>query len=66
MAERSALPVRVFTLGQEPPDDLSASTTVEERLSMVWELTRRMWEFTGRPLPAYSRRSMPVRVARRQ
>jgi hypothetical protein len=31
---------------------------------MVWDLTFRLWALTGRPLPSYSRESLPVRVLR--
>lgn len=31
---------------------------------MVWELSARMWELTGRPLPSYTRGTMPGRVLR--
>jgi len=58
-------PVRAFRLGEEPGDDLSASTTVAERLEMVWTLRDRMWELTGRSLPSYRRAEIPVRVIRR-
>ena len=37
--DRSGWPVRVYRLGSEPPADLSATTTAEERLEMVWALT---------------------------
>ena len=56
--------VRVYRLGGEPGDDLSAVSTPEQRLDMVVELSRRMWALTGRPLPSYSRGSMPGRVIR--
>ncbi|MGI8519088.1 MAG: hypothetical protein ACR2MC_00505 [Actinomycetota bacterium] len=61
---RRAWPVRVYRLGDEPGDDLSAVSTPEERLAMVAELSRRMWELTGRPVPSYSRAAMPGRVLR--
>lgn len=56
-------PIRVFRLGEEPGDDLSAATTPEERIAMVWELTRRMWEFTGGPAPI-PRERIPIRIVR--
>ena len=62
--ERRDWPVRVYRLGEEPGDDLSAVTTPEQRLAMVWELTARMWALTGRPWPTYTRAEMPVRVVR--
>ena len=64
-AARRAVPVRVFRLGEKPGDDLSASTTPAERLDMMDELSRRMWELSGRPRPSYTRSTMPVRVTRR-
>lgn len=56
------LEVRVFRLGQEPRDDLRDSTTVEERLEMLRQLTERAWALTGRPFPSYTRANMPVRI----
>ena len=60
-ALRRSWPVRRFRLGDEPSDDLRASTTAEQRLAMMWHLTLEAWELTGRPLPDYARRSAPVR-----
>jgi len=31
---------------------------------MVWELSARMWELGGRPVPAYTRATMPIVVTR--
>lgn len=45
-------------------DDLSDSTTVEERLLMVDALSKRMWELTGRPVPTYLRAKIPTKVVR--
>jgi len=58
-------PIRIHRLGEESSDDLSAVTTPEERLAMVWELSERMWELTGRPIPQYERAEIPVTVVRR-
>ncbi|MGH7579666.1 MAG: hypothetical protein ACREM9_05800 [Gemmatimonadales bacterium] len=58
------MPARVYRLGQEPGDDLSACSTPEQRLEMVSKLSRRMWELTGRPVPSYPRSAMPGRVYR--
>ena len=57
--------MRVYRLGQEPGDDLSALTTAEQRLAMVSELSRRMWQLTGKSVPTYARADIPVRVLRR-
>ena len=38
--------VRVFQLGEEPPDDLRETTTAEERIEMIVALSARMLELT--------------------
>jgi hypothetical protein len=58
--DRHSWPVRAYALGNEPPDDLSATTTPEERLAMMWPLALEAWELTGRPLPQYERRQTPL------
>jgi hypothetical protein len=58
--DRSAWPVRAYRLGSEPGDDLSGSTTPEERLAMMWPLALEAWELAGRPLPKYERGETPV------
>jgi len=60
--DRSRWPVRKFALGSEPGDDLSAETTAEGRLEMVWDLTLEAWHLAGLPLPTYARHEAPVRV----
>jgi len=62
---RDAWPVRKFTLGQEPGDDLSASTTAEERLAMMWPLAVEAWLLSGAGVPDYARCDAPVRKTRR-
>ena len=59
-AARAAWPIRRFRLGEEPGDDLSATTTAAERLAMVWELTLDAWALTGKPLPTYTRAETPI------
>ncbi|HEY2954567.1 MAG TPA: hypothetical protein VGK89_04910 [Candidatus Eisenbacteria bacterium] len=56
--------VRKFTLGNEPGDDLSASTTAEERLAMMWPLALEAWALSGARVPDYDRRNAPVRCLR--
>ncbi len=62
---RSPWPVRLLAQGEASGDDLSASTTAEERIAMVWELSRRMWLLTGRPWPRTSREALPIQVSHR-
>ena len=63
-AARAELPVRIYRLGEEPPDDWLEHTTPAERFQMVFDLSARMFEFDGRPAPAYTRASIPVRLTR--
>jgi hypothetical protein len=60
MADRGHWPVRVFRLGEEPSDDLSSTTSPEERLAMVWTLTLEAWSLSGRDYPEYARAQTPV------
>lgn len=57
---RREWPVRVYRLGDEPRDDLRATTTAEGRLAMMWPLALEAWALSGRPLPSYSRAEAPV------
>lgn len=64
-AERSRWPGLKTTLTEAAgAEDLSSTTTAEERLAMMWELARASWALAGRPLPTYSRAEMPGRVIR--
>jgi len=56
--------VRKYLLGHEPGDDLSASTTPEERLAMMWPLALDAWSLAGKRIPDYQRRDAPVRIYR--
>ena len=58
--DRRDWPCHSYPLGQEPGDDLSATTTVEERLAMMWPLAVDAWSLAGLPLPNYSRNDMPM------
>lgn len=59
---REGMVVRKFRLGEEPEVDVLLSVSPDERLAMVWELTRRMWLFQGSPPCPYSRDAIPIRV----
>lgn len=63
-AARARWPVRTFRLEDPPGPDLSATTTADERLAMMWPLALDAWAFAGRPVPDYPRDRMPVRVIR--
>ena len=61
---RAQWKVRKFRLEDEPGPDLSATTTADERLAMMWPLARDAWALAGRAIPDYPRDRMPVRVIR--
>lgn len=63
-AGRGSWPVRVFRLGAEPSDDLSATSTPEQRLEMMWPLALEAFALTGQPLPEYRRANTPVALRR--
>jgi hypothetical protein len=56
--------VRVYRLGAEPSDDLSATSTAEERLAMMEPLALAAFALSGRPLPTYRRAESPVALRR--
>jgi hypothetical protein len=56
--------VRIYRLGEEPRDDLSDSTTAEERLEILRVLSERVWTLSGKPFPSYARSEIPVRIVR--
>ena len=61
---RAQWQVRKFRLEDEPGPDLSATTTADERLAMMWPLARDAWALAGRAIPDYPRDRTPVRVIR--
>lgn len=61
---RRIMTARIYPLGAEPGDDLSAMTTIAERLAMVAVLSERMWQLTGTATMRYARAELPGRVLR--
>jgi hypothetical protein len=53
---------RVVPLTSDEAGDARVGGTAAERLALVAELSRRMWVLTKRPIPSYTRKTMPVRV----
>ncbi|MCI0434609.1 MAG: hypothetical protein L0271_13360 [Gemmatimonadetes bacterium] len=53
---------RIVPLGSEEASDARVGGTAGERLALVRELSQRMWVLTQRPLPAYSRSSIPAKL----
>lgn len=64
MLNRSAIRARVVPLATRANDDLSDCTTAAERLGLVADLTREMWAFSKREVPAYTRSELPVVLVR--
>jgi hypothetical protein len=63
-SSRAHWPIRRYTLGAEPGDDLSDVTTASARLAMMWRLAQEAWALAGRALPAYDRAHRPGRLYR--
>ena len=63
-AARAQWPVRKLRLEEAPGPDLSATTTVQQRLAMMWPLARDAWTLAGRTIPDYPRHRTPVRIIR--
>ena len=61
-SRRRKMTVRIVPLGSQEAGDARVGGTVAERLALVTELSHRAWALTGRPLPSYTRRTMPVRL----
>jgi hypothetical protein len=61
---RQQWPIRAFRLGDEPLVDDRDTSTPDERLAMVWTLTREQWLLSGRAYPDYTRADTPGTVVR--
>jgi len=61
---RANWPVRKFLLGEEPLTDDRDTTTVDERIALVAELTRTQWNLAGLPEPRYERHEIPGKIVR--
>ena len=62
---RASWPVRLVRQDEPDSEDLSSTTTPEERLAMMWPLAVEAWTLAGREIPAYARHEAPVRIVRR-
>lgn len=62
-SDRSRMTARVVPLRSDDASDARVGGTAEERLLLLAELSRRMWALTQRPLPTYTRSTMPVRLS---
>jgi hypothetical protein len=55
----------MYPLGSEPREDLSSTTTPQERIAMMWPLAVEAWTIAGWPIPEYARVDTPIAVRRR-
>ncbi len=56
--------IRRFKLGEEPDEDLSRVTTMNERLAMVWPLSLLAYELAGQRFEPVPRAQLVGRVIR--
>lgn len=61
---RASWPIRKVELGDEPSDDLSDETTVQQRLEMMWPLALRAYSLAGHDIERRPRAQWPGRVIR--
>lgn len=61
---RHHMTARVRSLREEGSGDVTAGATPAECVALVEELTREAWALARRPLPTYTRSTMPIRVVR--
>lgn len=59
---RASWPVRRFRLGDEPSEDLSSTTTAEERIAMMWPLALDAFSIEASGSDRSPRSLWPVRV----
>lgn len=62
--DRSKMTARVVRLGSPESGDRRMGGTVDERVAAVAELTAHAWRLSGRPLPEYTRATMPIAVTK--
>ncbi len=60
--DRGRMTGRVVPLTSDAAADGRVGGTIAERLVLLSELSRRAWALTKRPVPTYTRRTMPVRL----
>lgn len=59
---RRDMTVRIVPLGSPEANESRVGGTIAERVALVAELSAMLWVHTGRPLPVYTRATMPVIV----
>jgi len=64
-AARKVMPIQRYALGAEPDENLAAFTTMDERLAMVWPLSRLAYELAGLPIEPPPRSELVGKLVRR-
>jgi len=54
--------VRIVPLSSPQAGDSRMGGSIAERVAAVAELTSEAWRLAGRPLPSYTRRTIPIVV----
>jgi hypothetical protein len=62
-SDRKRMTARVVPLGSDAAGDARVGGTAAERLALLSELSRRMWDLTKRPRPSYTRTTMPAKLS---
>jgi hypothetical protein len=62
--DRSQMTIRVVPLRSDEASDGRVGGTPAERLAVLSELSRRMWALTKRPMPTYTRQTIPVCITK--
>ena len=60
--DRNQMTARVVPLASDDAGDGRVGGTAADRLVLLADLSRRMWELTRRPHPTYTRATMPVKL----
>jgi len=60
--DRSSMRARVVPLQSAEASDSRVEGTPAERVALVAVLSRQAWALTGRPVPSYTRATMPLRI----
>jgi len=60
--DRKNVQVRIVPLRSVEAGESRVAGSVAERVALVADLSRQAWALTGRPIPTYTRKTMPVRV----
>lgn len=59
-SDRTRMTARVVALTSREAGDPRMAGTVDERVAAVTTLSLEAWRLAGRPLPTYTRATMPV------